>query len=105
LLAALKREVQEETGWRLNGSGPVVEVLDWSAGDGVTRREIDLLVRVEGDLDKPRLEPGKHSEGRWLNRRQLDVLLERRDPSDRWVHDTVERAFQLLGRLGGLTEG
>lgn len=99
LMTALEREVLEETGWRLLGSGPVVEILDWSAGDGVARREIDLLVSVAGDLTKPYLEPGKHSEGRWLAQHELNVLLERRHKDDRWVHDTVERAFGLLAEL------
>lgn len=96
LMTALEREVLEETGWRLLNHGPVVEIVDWSADDGVVRREIDLLVSVAGDLRKPYLEPGKHSEGRWLARDELSVLLERRHPDDRWVHDTVERALRLL---------
>lgn len=96
LLEALEREVREETGWQLASTGRVVEVLDWSAGDGVGRREIDLLVTVEGDLSRPSLEPGKHSEGRWLARHELSALLDGRGADDRWVHDTVERAFALL---------
>lgn len=96
LTAALAREIEEETGWRLKALGPVVEVVDWSADDGVLRREIDLLALVEGDLANPILEAGKHSEGRWLERHELPVLLERRDEDDRWVHDTVARAFELL---------
>lgn len=96
LVTALGREVLEETGWRLASCGPVVEILDWSASDGVARREIDLLVSVTGDLSRPHLEPGKHSEGRWLAHDDLSVLLERRHEDDRWVHDTVERAFRLL---------
>ena len=101
LMPALEREVLEETGWRLISSGPVVEILDWSAGDGVLRREIDLLVSVTGDLTSPYLEPGKHSEGRWLAPHELGVLLERRHHDDRWVHDTVERAFRLLAERPG----
>lgn len=100
LITALEREVLEETGWRLLNHGPVVEIIDWSAGDGVARREIDLLVSVTGDLRKPHLEPGKHSEGRWLAHEELSVLLEHRHPDDRWVHDTVERAFRLLAADG-----
>lgn len=96
LLDALAREVLEETGWRLVSLGPVVEILDWSAADGVSRREIDLLVQVQGDLTNPYLEPDKHSEGRWLKPSELPALLEGRNPDDRWVHDTVKRAFELL---------
>lgn len=100
-LAALEREIAEETGWRLLETGPVVEVLDWSAGDGVRRREVDLLARVAGDLDHPYLEPEKHSEGRWLAPAEVDVLLERRKPDDRWVHQVVARAFELLAGRNG----
>lgn len=98
LLTALQREVLEETGWRLTGSGPVVEIIDWSASDGVLRREIDMLVSATGDLGRPHLEFGKHSEGRWLTQSDLNVLLERRHDDDRWVHDIVERAFRLLAQ-------
>ncbi len=95
-LEALAREVQEETGWTLTDVGPVVEVLDWSAGDGVRRREVDFLARAAGDLERPHLEPGKHDEGRWLRASETAVLLEGRDPDDRWVYDVVVRGFKLL---------
>ncbi len=98
LTAALAREIAEETRWRLKGVGRVVEILDWSAGDGVSRREIDLLTQVDGDLANPYLEPDKHSEGRWLEPGELPMLLEGRNPDDRWVHDVVKRAFELLER-------
>lgn len=93
--SALAREVSEETGWRVTALGAVVELIDWEAG-GVPRREVDMLVTVEGDLAAPRLEEGKHDEGRWLAPHEVDVLLERRDPTDTWVHTVVTRAFALL---------
>lgn len=96
LVNALAREVNEETGWTLQSVGQVIEILDWNAGDGVARREIDLLAQVTGDLSKPYLEPDKHSEGRWLAQHELPVLLQGRKPDDRWVHDIVERAFVML---------
>lgn len=96
---ALAREVREETGWRLARLGPVVEVLDWEAG-GEAKREIDLLARVEGDLARPRLEPRKHPEARWLEPHELPLLLEHRDPDDRFIHDLAERAFALLAGSG-----
>ena len=95
LTEALAREVMEETGWRLEQLGAVVEVLDWEAG-GVERREVDMLVSVTGDLDNPLLEEAKHTEGRWLEPVQSHVLLERRSPTDVWVHKVVERAFALV---------
>ncbi|MFO7545287.1 MAG: NUDIX domain-containing protein [Trueperaceae bacterium] len=92
---ALAREIREETGWKLEGIGPVVACLDWEAG-GMRRREIDVLVTVDGDLDHPTLEPDKHDVGRWLWPGEAGVLLERREPDDVWVHETVTRAFEVL---------
>jgi 8-oxo-dGTP pyrophosphatase MutT (NUDIX family) len=96
--AALAREVMEETGWTLTGLGAVVEVIDWEAG-GVRRREVDMLVSVEGDLDDPLLEAGKHSEGRWLESDEAHLLLESRSPTDVWVHTVVVRAFVMASRV------
>ncbi len=95
---ALRREIAEETGWRLEAVGQVVEILDWEAG-GEAKREIDLLVTVRGDLTSPRLERGKHTAARWLRADELPLLLERRDPDDVFIHDIVRRAFVLLGLL------
>lgn len=95
LTEALAREVEEETGWSLTSLGAVVEVIDWEAG-GVRRREVDMLVSVTGDLGNPALEDAKHSEGRWLEPFQAGVLLERRSPTDVWVHTVVQRAFAMV---------
>ncbi|HET8985792.1 MAG TPA: NUDIX domain-containing protein [Trueperaceae bacterium] len=100
--AALGREVLEETGWTLTGLGAVVEVIDWEA-DGVRRREVDMLVTVAGDLGNPRLEAGKHSEGRWLAPDEAHVLLESRTPTDVWVHTVVVRAFELVSGVSGVS--
>lgn len=97
---ALAREVLEETGWRLARLGPVVEIVDWQAG-GAARREVDLLARVVGDHEPPRLEASKHTEGRWLRRDEASVLLEGREPDDHWVFEVVERAFVLLDSWPG----
>lgn len=96
VLEALRREIEEETGWRLASVGEVVEILDWEAG-AEAKREIDLLVTVQGDLGAPRLERGKHTAARWLTADELPLLLERRDPDDVFIHDIVRRAFVLLG--------
>jgi hypothetical protein len=77
--------------------GEVVEILDWQAG-GEPKREIDLLIAVEGDLDAPRLERGKHTGARWLAPDELPLLLQRRDPDDVFIHDIVRRAFVLLAQ-------
>lgn len=98
--AALAREVAEETGWRLARLGPVVEVFDWQA-NGERKREIDLLVGVEGDLARPRLERAKHPEARWLEAHQQGVLLEARDPDDTYIQRVVAAGFALLARAEG----
>lgn len=94
-VAALRREVEEETGWRVKRMGPVIELIDWEAG-GVRRREVDLLVTVDGDLNAPRLEPGKHDEWRWLGREDTAVLDEGRGAEDVWLRGVIERALDLL---------
>lgn len=94
---ALAREIREETGWRLRSLEEVVEMLDWQAG-GEAKREIDVLVRVTGDLAQPRLEVGKHTASRWIAAGELALLLERRDPDDVFIHDVVARGFEALAR-------
>ncbi|HRN17437.1 MAG: NUDIX domain-containing protein [Trueperaceae bacterium] len=94
VLQALARELAEETGWQLTAVGPVVELLDWEAG-GTRRREIDLLVRAAGDLERPHLEQGKHDQGRWFGPAALP-LLEVDPHADPWTLGVVARGFQLL---------
>ncbi|MFI7113179.1 NUDIX hydrolase [Nonomuraea sp. NPDC050227] len=67
LCAALAREIAEETGWRLLRVGGLVDVFDWTGGDGGLRREIDVLATVEGDLTRPTIEQDKFDEARWLD--------------------------------------
>ncbi|SRR5690606_31085446 len=94
-LAALRREVLEETGWRVLTLGPIVELIDWEA-NGVSRREVDLLVTVDGDLAAPALEAGKHDEWRWLGRGDTALLDEGRRAEDVWLRGMIERALDLL---------
>jgi len=71
---ALRREVEEETGWRISVVlGPVGE-FSYTGDDGQDRVEQDFLVRVDGNLDRPRLEKGKHTEWRWITEADLDLL-------------------------------
>jgi 8-oxo-dGTP pyrophosphatase MutT (NUDIX family) len=100
VLDALKREVKEETGWRLARTTAVVELLDWQGSDGIWRSEVDLLAEAEGQLHQPRLEAGKHDAWRWIGPNDVGMLLEGRRQDDKWVHEVVTRAFQLLGYCG-----
>jgi 8-oxo-dGTP pyrophosphatase MutT (NUDIX family) len=54
-LDALRREIEEETGWRLATILAELGPVTYTGDDGLTRVEEDFLVRVEGDLDRPRL--------------------------------------------------
>ncbi len=94
-LSALRREVEEETGWRVSGLGPVVKLTDWRAG-GVLRREVDLLVTVEGDLGAPAIEVDKHDLWRWIDTADPAMLAEARADGDDWLYSLIESALAIL---------
>jgi 8-oxo-dGTP pyrophosphatase MutT (NUDIX family) len=100
LLDALRREIHEETGWRLRGEPRLIHVEDWETRDGSgvadRRREFDFLVQVEGDLARPVLERPKQVEYRWITARELALLDENRGADDDYVRGIVELAFALV---------
>lgn len=69
--------------------------------EGVTRTERDYLVEVDGDLDQPRLEPGKHDAYTWIGPDHLELMMAGRTDGDRRLRDIVARAVRtrLTGRL------
>ena len=93
MLDALTREISEETGWRLSEVLAELCRLDWDPGDGAVRREIDYLVRVEGDLDRPTLEVGKHTEFMWVDESRVHLLRDARDPGDYFITDVVRKGL------------
>ncbi|MEU4677110.1 NUDIX domain-containing protein [Micromonospora sp. NPDC023737] len=98
--AALRREVTEETGWTVSHLlGPVGEYR-YVGDDGLARIEYDWLVRVEGDLTRPRLEVGKHTEFRWLAEEDVALLDEHRDVNDGLIRRIAEEAFAALRAMG-----
>ncbi|WP_213451152.1 NUDIX domain-containing protein [Rhizomonospora bruguierae] len=100
LAEALAREVTEETGWRVSIVLGEVGEYRYRGSDGLERVETDFLVRVDGDLSRPRLEPGKHTEYRWLTEADLDVLDEDRAVNDGLLRTIVTAGFAVLRTLG-----
>jgi 8-oxo-dGTP diphosphatase len=98
---ALRREVREETGWRVSDVLGVVGDYTYVGDDGLSRLETDFLVRVDGDLSRPRLEAGKHTEYRWLGPDELDVLDESRETNDGMIRRIAEDGFVHLREIRG----
>jgi 8-oxo-dGTP diphosphatase len=96
----LRREVAEETGWQLSVVLGEVGDYRYTGEDGRERIETDFLVRVDGDLDRPRLEAGKHTEYRWLGPSDLAVLDENREINDGMIRRIAEDGFAVLRMLG-----
>lgn len=99
MLDALTREIAEETGWRLSEVIAELYRLDWDPGDGAVRREIDYLVRVEGDLNQPTLEVGKHTEFMWVDESKVPLLHDARDPGDYFIADIVQKGLDAARTL------
>ena len=97
---ALVREVAEETGWQVSVVLGQVGEYAYRGDDGIDRVESDFLIRVDGDLTRPRLEAGKHTEFRWLAEDELDVLDEHRDVNDGLIRRIAEDGFAALHAIG-----
>jgi 8-oxo-dGTP diphosphatase len=97
---ALYREVSEETGWAISHVLGLVGEYAYTGNDGLARVESDFLVRVEGDLSRPRLEVGKHTEFRWLSEREVSVLDEHRDVNGGLIRRIAEDGFAALHAIG-----
>ncbi|GAB3151656.1 hypothetical protein GCM10027290_41330 [Micromonospora sonneratiae] len=97
---ALHREITEETGWTVSHILGLVGEYRYTGNDGITRIEMDYLVRVDGDLSRPRLEVGKHTEFRWLAEHEVAVLDEHRDVNDGLIRRIAEDGFATLRSIG-----
>jgi 8-oxo-dGTP diphosphatase len=96
----LRREVAEETGWRIFVVLSQVGEFSYTGDDGQDRVEQDFLVRVDGNLDRPRLEEGKHTEWCWLAESEVDLLDEGRGPGDILIREIVTAGFAAARRFG-----
>ncbi|MGW0435694.1 NUDIX domain-containing protein [Micromonospora sp. NPDC003197] len=97
---ALHREVTEETGWTVSHVLGLVGEYRYTGNDGLDRVELDFLVRVDGDLTRPRLEVGKHTEFRWLAEHEIGVLDEHREVNDGLIRRIAEDGFAALRSIG-----
>ncbi|MGH9090913.1 MAG: NUDIX hydrolase [Acidimicrobiales bacterium] len=98
LLGALRREIEEETGWTLAAVRADLGTQRWAGDDdGSVQVEHDYLVAVEGDLSNPRLEQDKHPEHRWVGPPDLVVLAEGRAPGDQLVLGVVRAGLLAAG--------
>jgi 8-oxo-dGTP pyrophosphatase MutT (NUDIX family) len=100
--AALRREIAEETGWALFQILGTVGEYGYTGNDGVARLETDFLVRVDGDLSRPRLEAGKHADPRWLSEAETALLDDPPDVNDGLIRRIVEDGFALIRRISGI---
>ncbi len=97
---AMRREVAEETGWAVSVVLAELGEMAYTGDDGIDRVETDYLVRVDGDLTRPRLEEGKHTEFRWLAADELDVLDINEPVDGGMLRRLAEDAFIVLRTLG-----
>jgi 8-oxo-dGTP pyrophosphatase MutT (NUDIX family)/2'-5' RNA ligase len=95
LAEALRREVSEETGWRVVGDPPLIFVSEWALADepDLPRREFDFVVSVDGDLTRPRLAPGEHTDYRWIAHDEIDLFDENLGLDDGVLRRAVAGAF------------
>lgn len=97
---AMRREVTEETGWRVSTILATLGEIAYTGDDGIDRVETDFLVRVDGDLARPRLEEGKHTEFRWLGPDDLHVLDINEPVDGGMLRRVAEEGFAVLRALG-----
>lgn len=92
--AALAREVNEETGWQVRRIEAVIANWQWTH-DGVTQRELDYLIEVDGDLNSPRLEAGKHDEFCWVGYDNAESVRSAYDSGNDALWAIVKRATRI----------
>jgi 8-oxo-dGTP diphosphatase len=97
-LDALRREIEEETGWRLLRVVAELGETTWTGDDGIRRRELDYLVEVDGDLAAPRLEWPHHVEFAWVELGEVDWLVESSTPVDADIREIVARGLREAAR-------
>jgi 8-oxo-dGTP pyrophosphatase MutT (NUDIX family) len=96
---ALRREITEETGWQLSHVLAEIGVFRYVGDDHDLRIERDFLVRVDGDLDRPRLEAGRHTEWRWITEAE-SAQLDGDGPGDLLARELLAVGFATAREIG-----
>ncbi|MFJ2742938.1 NUDIX hydrolase [Streptomyces sp. NPDC087440] len=101
LVDALRREIAEETGWRLRRILARVAHEEWTAG-GQRHIESDYVVEVDGDLSSPELEHDKHTEFTWIAAEDISLLDENTLRSgSTFIQDVVTAGHVWLADASG----
>jgi 8-oxo-dGTP diphosphatase len=98
VMAALRREVKEETAWELPPNPLLIARVDWEkAGPGgpIPVLEWDFLARLPGDCPEPLLERAKVDRYAWVGMENIALLMEHRDKQDSFIHDLVAHALEV----------
>jgi 8-oxo-dGTP diphosphatase len=98
--AALRREVFEETGWRVRAVLVDLGEVTYTGEDGLVRIERDYLIRVDGDPDAPRLAQHEHVDWRWIVADELAALVPGQRPGDVLARRLIEAGFAAAAKLG-----
>jgi 8-oxo-dGTP pyrophosphatase MutT (NUDIX family) len=102
LIAALAREIQEETGWQLQEVTRLVATVDWEmAGieSSTLKREFDFLAVVSGNLAQPQLEWDKVTAYRWISPDEVELVQENREPTDRFMANLITKTFRCISEV------
>jgi 8-oxo-dGTP diphosphatase len=97
---ALDREVYEETGWQVSHILAELGETRYTGDDGIARVEHTFLVRVEGDLNRPRLAPAEHTEWRWVTELEYVAVAQDGGPGDRLTGELLGVGFRAARAIG-----
>jgi 8-oxo-dGTP pyrophosphatase MutT (NUDIX family) len=98
---ALRREIREETGWKLTRIRAIIDLYEGSIEGGGEIYEVDFLVEIEGDLEHPQLEWSKNSEFRWVSLSEIELLKENRPSTDLFVYTMVKKGLEMASSTPG----
>lgn len=97
---ALDREVYEETGWHVSHILAELGETRYTGDDGIERIDQSYLVRVEGDLTRPRLAPAEHTQWRWVTELEYVAVAHDGGPGDRLTGELLGNGFRAARAIG-----